>query len=280
VADKIEELTGRRSVDYFLISHYHYDHMGNLYYNSTKGNGLWGLIDTQGITIDTIIDRGDEKPSPGETSSHENYLAAVANWKQQGKITRRVKAALGTNQVQLGPNVTTEVVAVNGNGILEQLNAVNPQRFLDYPPSENDYSIALKITFGKFEYFTGGDLSGETVEEVYPDGATSSYNDIETSVGNRVGDVEVMKVDHHGSSHSSNTSFFSHLHPEVSVISCGINGYKHPNRGVVTRLLQSSKLFITTDVSAEEWQGDSSIGTMLLAATLQLPFTKEEKPTT
>jgi glyoxylase-like metal-dependent hydrolase (beta-lactamase superfamily II) len=83
VADKIEELTGRRSVDYFLISHYHVDHMGNLYHNSTKGNGLWGLIDTQGITIDTVIDRGDETPFPGETSSHQHYVGAVEHWKQQ-----------------------------------------------------------------------------------------------------------------------------------------------------------------------------------------------------
>jgi glyoxylase-like metal-dependent hydrolase (beta-lactamase superfamily II) len=45
VAQRIKDLTGRATVDYLVISHYHYDHMGNKYANSTKGNGLWNLFD-------------------------------------------------------------------------------------------------------------------------------------------------------------------------------------------------------------------------------------------
>lgn len=71
-AQRIEELTGGRTIDYFLITHYHMDHMGNLYPNSTKGNGLWGLLDQENVVIRTIIDRGDESPFSDQTNSHTN----------------------------------------------------------------------------------------------------------------------------------------------------------------------------------------------------------------
>jgi len=44
IAGQVEALTGKRKFDYFLISHYHYDHMGSRYPNSDEGNGLWGLL--------------------------------------------------------------------------------------------------------------------------------------------------------------------------------------------------------------------------------------------
>src|SRR5881397_2049354 len=93
VADKIRALTGKSSVDYFLISHYHYDHMGSIAANSTtKGYGLWGLLDTEGIKIDTVIDRGDYQPYGDATGPYTNYKKNLQRWLNEGKIKRRVTA--------------------------------------------------------------------------------------------------------------------------------------------------------------------------------------------
>jgi glyoxylase-like metal-dependent hydrolase (beta-lactamase superfamily II) len=156
VADRLEALTGRRTVDYFVISHYHYDHMGSLYPNSDLGNGIWGLLDRENVVINTMIDRGDANPFGDRTGPHGHYLNAVPRWLKNKQIGSRVTAQLGTGQIDLGGGVRVEVVAVNGNGVLEAVNKQDPDRFADYPPSENDYSIALKISLGDFEYFTVG----------------------------------------------------------------------------------------------------------------------------
>jgi beta-lactamase superfamily II metal-dependent hydrolase len=270
VAARLEALTGRRTVDYFLISHYHYDHMGSLYPNSTLGNGLWGLLDREGVTITTIIDRGDFNPFGGRTGPHGFYIDALPRWLTNNKIGSRVTATLGTSQIDLGGGVRVEVVAVNGNGVLEQISQADPTRFADYPPSENDYSIALKITLGAFEYFTGGDLTGANAIREFEPGNGQSYNDIETSVASRVGDIEVLRADHHGSAHSSNGSLVSGLDPEFAVISSGSNTYGHPAQDAVTRLKGTSQLFVTTGADKNVWLPGDAIWPHVLDADVQI----------
>ena len=73
-----------------------------------------------------------------------------------------------------------------------------------------------------------GDLSGFN---------TSRYKDIETSVARRVGRVELYKVNHHGSDHSSNPFWLRTIRPRIAVISVGEgNDYGHPTLGTMRRL--------------------------------------------
>src|SRR5713226_5817805 len=69
IAGKIRDLTGKTSIDYFLISHYHFDHMGTQ--TGQRGNGLWGLIEEENIRIGTVIDRGDVDPYAAPTGPHQ-----------------------------------------------------------------------------------------------------------------------------------------------------------------------------------------------------------------
>ena len=56
-----------------------------------------------------------------------------------------------------------------------------------------------------------------------------TYNDVETVLAKRVGEVDIYHVDHHGSKHSSGEVFISTLKPSVSLCSCGNNNtYGHP----------------------------------------------------
>jgi beta-lactamase superfamily II metal-dependent hydrolase len=251
VADNIRTLTGGSKVDYFLISHYHYDHMGSAYPNSpTKGNGLWGLVDRENIQVGTVIDRGDETPYGEDTGPYKNYTARLSTWTSGHKVGARRSAKKG-DVFDLGGNVHVQVVALNGNGVFDNPSADKADLLAAYAPSENDYSIALKLTLGNFEYFTGGDVTGQDAKRTFPGGGHTSYNDVESTFADLVGNVEVMKVSHHGSAFSTNQKFVDTLRPEFSIVSCGDNNpYEHPSQEVVDRLVAAgSKVLITSGVA-------------------------------
>src|SRR5262249_13634873 len=85
----------------------------------------------------------------------------------------------------------------------------------------------------------------------------TSYNDLETSIAEKVGNVEVMKINHHGSAYSSNSAFLRALSPEFMIVTSGArNTYQHPSRSVMERATQNGIVFITGGVSEQEWPRD------------------------
>lgn len=202
---------GVTSLTYMVASHYHADHIG----------GLDEVING-GISVDVAAyDRGGSYSS----QTYQDYVAAIGE----------KRTTIHDGQViDLGGGVKVECVAVNGNGV-------------PGASDENDLCVALKVTYGDFDYFVAGDLSGSN------DGG---YTDIETSVAPEVGDVEIYRVDHHGSSYSSNQYFVDVLDPEVSIISVGKNSYGHPSKTVVRRLKATSVVYQTEDSRGRIVDGD------------------------
>ena len=101
---------------------------------------------------------------------------------------------------------------------------------------ENDRGLCFHIEYHDFDMVTCSDINGVN------DG---SRTDVESVVAPIIGDVEVVKVNHHGSSYSSNATYVNTLHPEVSVISVGKNSYGHPSPTVVARWDTVSEVFQT-----------------------------------
>lgn len=196
---------GITSLNYIVVTHYHEDHIG----------GLDEVINAIGIT-DYVYDRGYSYTTP----AYQDYVKAASN---------KRKTITDGEIIDLGGGAIAKCVSVNGNGVVDPTTA-----------SENDLCIALVITFGYFDYFTGGDLSGEDVLEY-------NYHDIESSVAKEVGNVEVYKVNHHGSSHSTNPYFIAIIKPEVSIISVGDNEYGHPTQTVLDRLVAANCYIYLTE---------------------------------
>ncbi|MGQ0803249.1 MAG: lamin tail domain-containing protein, partial [Actinomycetota bacterium] len=136
--------------------------------------------------------------------------------------------------LDLGAGVTAAIVQANAKGVLrtDGTPVAGDHTLEATPPSENDYSVGLKITYGKFEYATAGDTDGEYATS----GFGYTYNDVEASVADSFGNVETMRVNHHGSGHSSNAPYVTKLAPETAFISCGANSYGHPSNRVVDAL--------------------------------------------
>jgi hypothetical protein len=74
-------------------------------------------------------------------------------------------------------------------------------------------SIALRLSYGKFDYFTGGDLTSGAEEE-----ATEPWRDIETAVAKAAGPVEVAVADHHAYWDAVGPNFVRDLRPQAFII--------------------------------------------------------------
>ncbi|MFP4346401.1 MAG: lamin tail domain-containing protein [Anaerolineales bacterium] len=249
----IENVLGCKELDYVLITHFHLDHIGYVGYG-----GLWNLVEVQGFTFGQMLHR-----------DYNNYLGTTSgtfdNWKsylegEGGTKLNPIVAVEGTAQVDLGTGVTFDIIAVDGNGDMRAGDFSQDAT----PPSENDYSIGAVLSYGDFDEWIAGDVSGEYYESSYG----YVYHDIEFSMAPEVGDVDVFRVNHHGSDHSNNATFVNQLDPEVSIISVGDdNTYGHPRQSVVDLVLATSDLYLTergdpnTDIGTGVVGGDIVIST-------------------
>jgi len=118
--------------------------------------------------------------------------------------------------------------------------------------STNDSSISLKLTYNKFDLFLGGDIS----------------TPVEDKIQNLIGQVEVMKLDHHGSNNSNSQDFLEILHPKYAIAEVGLNNkYNHPNPLVLKRLDSLGVQIYRTDMdqdiicSIKSWE-DYSCGSV------------------
>jgi beta-lactamase superfamily II metal-dependent hydrolase len=223
---------GRKELDYALITHIHPDHLGDPTENtasSSKGDyKLTGITDVDAqLPILKLIDRGYPDysyPTPWRTDFAENYEAYVKSRQRLGEPTERIKVGSPT-QIRLVQhpdkysNFVVRNLAGNGEvwtGVGEQtqktfpdLNTLNKQ---DYP-NENMCSIALRLSYGKFDYFAGGDLTTTTEDD-----AAEPWRDIETAAAKAAGPVEVAIADHHAYLDAVGPNFVRELRPQAFII--------------------------------------------------------------
>lgn len=100
--------------------------------------------------------------------------------------------------------------------------------------SDNDSSVAVKITFGVTAYLICGDAEMQSESDM-----VSSGTDL---------DADVYVVDHHGSGTSSTDAFLDAVAPAYALISCGAdNEYGHPAMETLQRLQNHGISLFRTD---------------------------------
>jgi competence protein ComEC len=71
---------------------------------------------------------------------------------------------------------------------------------------------------------------------------------VEDRLGGRIGDVDVLKVGHHGSRSATSAVWLGEITPEVAVVSVGAgNRYSHPAPEVLQRLARRGARVLRTD---------------------------------
>lgn len=101
--------------------------------------------------------------------------------------------------------------------------------------NDNCLTLLLVDRENGFKAIFGGDISSD-VEKVIADKYNSKI------------DVDVYKVNHHGSKFSSSKQWLRTISPEVSIISCGKNNsYGHPHDDTLERLRKNNSTVYRTD---------------------------------
>jgi hypothetical protein len=222
---------GRVELDYALMTHIHPDHVGDLGAEnptSMRGNyRLTGIMDVDaGVPIGRLIDRGFpnyDYPLPLQAPYALNYLGYVRSREKLGESTERFKVG-SASQICLVrhpdayANFAVRNLAANGEvwtGVADETRRCFPDlkelQKADYP-TENMCSIAIRLSYGKFDYFTGGDLTADTEE------TGELWRDIETPVAKAAGPVEVAVADHHAYFDAVGANFVRALRPEVFIV--------------------------------------------------------------
>jgi competence protein ComEC len=100
----------------------------------------------------------------------------------------------------------------------------------------NDYSIVLKIEYGKTSFLMTGDAEAASEAEIL------------ATYGPDMLKCDLLKVGHHGSDTSTSPEFLLAVSPEYAVISCGRgNSYGHPHAITLQRLENAGVIVYRTD---------------------------------
>lgn len=250
-----------KKLNYMLLSHFHPDHMGG--YSKSLPKAPAGDFRMAGITevgakipFDKIVDRGyPDYNYPNDLIADEVQMPNYVKFVEWATSTKKAKA----EQFKVGSN-TQFVLANNPSkyGQFEIRNIVGSGRVWSgsgsgsintFPedldelraakPNENIFSDGFQLTYGKFNYFSAGDMQ-------YNGRSTNSWKDIETPVSKVLNAVDVLKADHHGTSNTNGEAYATKLRPQVLI--CNVWREVQPNPETIARFFSindTCKIFLT-----------------------------------
>jgi len=232
-------------LDYAVLTHFHADHIGQVTPTSPPSKSgafkLTGITEVgEQIAIDTIIDRGTSYLPPPDDETMKNYRAFLAEQAAAGHKAESLKPGRA-DQIVLRHAAkdfpSFEVRNVAANGIVwtgkgnATLSIFPPLASIpaDDRPSENMCSLGLRIRYGRFDYFTGGDMPG------VPDAGAPEWQSVEKAVARAIGPTDVHVVNHHGSIDPASALFLSTLQSPVMILPAW--SATHPSQDALKRML-------------------------------------------
>ena len=239
--------TPKQELDYFVLTHLHGDHMGEVTADSPVSSAgdyrLTGVADVaELIPIRRIIDRGYpsyDYPAPTTYDATLNYIRFVRSVAKHGTKVERLKVG-SASQIMLQhepteyASVAIRNLAANGDvwtgqgeGVKQMFPPLSTLKPQQYPP-ENPCSIALRFGYGDFRYYIGGDLTCDTLF------GTEPWLDVESAVAKVAGPVNVSAIDHHGYYDATGPEFVRDMRSRIYIIQTW--HASHPALQVLDRL--------------------------------------------
>lgn len=231
-AGNLLKQTGNKEMDYVLLTHFHTDHMGEVPKTApladNKAYKLSGLAGTcHLVPFKKIVDRAYPEYTDSAAAIHPiskafpNYRKFV-DWQIKNNGVTAEKFIPGvasqftlTHHPDAYPDFQIRNIAANGvvwTGVGEQCrnhfvdpSTLSPEEMAD----ENQCSAVIRISYGPFDYYTGGDIPSVTPQP---------WQYLEIPIGDAVGPVDAMKSNHHMNYDSMGIPLLSRLRPQVIVV--------------------------------------------------------------
>lgn len=222
---------GATRIDYGFVTHFHDDHMA-------------AIVDVaRRLPVTTMFDRAWPDyayPAADHAEFKNDYFQAYRGYLQKG-ATKGQRLTPGRNdQIVLlrdrakYPDFAVRNIAANG----EVWTGAGSETRHHFPkldglpradwPTENMSSQSIKMSYGRFDYYSGGDIPGN-VRPGYP-----AWQDVETPVAKALGPVDVAVLNHHGNRDSQNAFFVSTVRPRAWIIP--VWSSDHPGHDVLDRM--------------------------------------------
>ncbi|MDR1720564.1 MAG: hypothetical protein LBR67_10690 [Dysgonamonadaceae bacterium] len=243
-----------KRLHYMVASHFHEDHLGVVFSDTQSAKSgtykLSGLAEVgELIPFDKIIDRGwpnYDWPVPQEGVAAKNYIQFV-KWQTENQPVVAEQFIVGRNNQIILKNCPEkypdfEIRNIAANGLVWTGSGIGTEKFVpaletldksDYP-SENNISIAFRLTYGKFDYFSGGDISFRGSEFDKPE---DQWKNIEIPVSKVTGQVDACKANHHGNYDANCVAFLRALRPQVIAIDTWLA--QQPDMATLRRMMSS-----------------------------------------
>ncbi|WP_136464970.1 ComEC/Rec2 family competence protein [Flagellimonas onchidii] len=222
------------AVDYALISHFHSDHYGSLV-GLGKEIPFGKIIDRNSPNLDFPLDLTTFLKNDIIFQDYLSFLESTKVPVEALKVGSKSQLKL-LNKPDKYANFSIRNVKSNASlwtGVEEHtkelFSAKDMTTLYSGGYNENPLSLALKISYGDFDYFTGGDntgLQGYGLPEWF---------DVETPMAKVVGQVEVTTLNHHGNRDATNEFFVQTLNPNVVIQQLWCSD--HPGQEVYQRLI-------------------------------------------
>ena len=234
-----EPLGNGGKVDYMLITHYDSDHIGI--------HGKGGVMELDSLLhIEKIVDRGYDYPTPelamqmnrrtlpGYLRTMEARAARGLGYEKfvVGSDTQfalrgrprddfRIRNIYANGQLWTGEGFQTrDIVIGEGEEYQENLKAMN----------ENRLSCTINISYGDFDYHSGGDIQGSSPNSTRP------WRNVEKFVGEFIGETDVVLANHHAYSDAMYEPFVKAVTPQVCIIP--VWDYYHPQPATLDNMLR------------------------------------------
>jgi len=202
-----------KTIDHFVATHWHADHYGG------------AMMLSERIPIRHFYDRGKV---PAELPEDPSFPTLMPRYQ---RMTRGKAQALrpGRRLMLKQPSDKTALsllcLASSGE-VIQARHSANPlctdKLAVSKDESDNALSVVLKLEYGKFSFFDGGDLTLAMEKRL-------------VCPADQIGGIDLMQIDHHGLDQSNHPVLIRSLRPRVVVVNNG------PDKGAETRTMQTLK---------------------------------------
>lgn len=253
VARYLKRVYPEKTIDYAIFSHWHSDHIGHARFD---GDGSEGTDPRAAFRYRTTVDGrkvngflcvaeefgfkryfDHQYPARGTYRSQDESMKLLVPWveeqRKKGLAVEPFKVG-ALNQIRLlrDPGSYRDLFSIRNvcaNGRLwdgkdgerdfaaEHVAATGKNQI-----NQNTLSMGFVMQYGKFRYWTGGDVQRELRTK---DGGKVNY---EALVGQRVGPVSVCKMNHHGCSDAMSAGFVEAVRAQAYVACMWCPRQAHP----------------------------------------------------